>query len=407
MLLASSVSPVADPNPRPTGLADSGQCADDVLADLDALTIDDHAYDSTVINSICSDPHPLGTQVLAQHAHRNAGDNRIFPSIRRCEAAVTSMLGDLCGLPTAAGVSTSGGTEANLLAVLAAVMRWRDGGGTGRVPVLIPDNAHFSFDKILNVLPIRQVRVPTNTEQRVDVEAALATLQQDLALVVLTAGTSECGAVDDIPSVARVAHEQGVPVHVDAATGGFLVPFARELGRALPEFGFAAEGVTSVTIDPHKYGGAPIPSGHLLFRDAADRDRLRVSSHYRGTADHYGLLGTRPGAAVLATYAVLRHLGRDGYLQRTAQLFAMVDQLVAGIEARGLTRAFTPDLTVVGITVPDPHDAMRRLEHEGLVASVSHRLGVLRLVVHWQHTAPDLTRVLDRIAAIAGDQGGR
>ncbi|MGW6912959.1 tyrosine decarboxylase MfnA [Kitasatospora sp. NPDC054939] len=405
-LPSSSTSRTGSPPEPVRALPAAGLPVERVLAELAGLCAQDHGYgDGTVFNSICSTPLPVAEQVFAAHQHANLGDNRIFPSLPRAEAEVTAMLADLMGGPGAHGVSTSGGTEANLLAVLAAVRRHRERHGEG-VParVLLGDSAHFSFDKIAALLPVEVVRVPSDARLRVDTGQLLPLITPETALVVATAGSSESGAVDDVPAIAAHAAALGVPVHVDAATGGFLVPFARELGEPLPDIGLAVPGVGSVTLDPHKYGGAPIPSGHVLFRSADDLDALRTASHYRGTFDHHALLGTRPGGALLATWAALRAQGRNGYRAAVAGLWERRALLVRLLGEAGFEVAPAPELTVVTVRHPAPEKLVDALEQRGLIASVARRLGLLRLVVHW-HQSEQQLRCL--VAVLAEVDGGR
>ncbi|MFJ2744552.1 tyrosine decarboxylase MfnA [Streptomyces sp. NPDC087440] len=391
----------------PTPLPEHGRDPAAVLADLAALRRDDHGYeDGTVFNSICSAPLPVARQVFAQALETNMGDNRIFPSLRRAEQEVTALLGDLMGLADASGVATSGGTEANLLAVLAALRRDGPHTRTGRPPrVVLPESAHFSFDKILAMVGAEPVHVPLTPDLHVRAQALRALVTEDTALVVATAGTSETGAVDDIPAVAEHTRALGVPLHVDAATGGFLVPFARDLGHRLPRIGFDVPGVTSVTLDPHKYGGAPIPAGHLLVRDPADLDRLRVASHYRGTHDHHGLLGTRPGAAVLATWAALHTMGRDGYRSLVASVFER-RELLLGLLRTGGFDVPDPDLTVVTARHRAPGELVDALERRGFIASVARRHGLLRLVVHRHQSEEQLRSLVTALTAADAEIGG-
>ncbi|NJP67807.1 aminotransferase class V-fold PLP-dependent enzyme [Streptomyces sp. ventii] len=375
----------------------AGLPTEQVLDEIRELRADDHDYaDGTVFNSICSEPLDPARQVFAEHLATNMGDHRIFPSLPRATVLVTRMLGDLLGAPDAGGVPTSGATEANLLAVLAAVRRHT---GSGRPRVLLARNAHFSFEKIVALLPVEPVWVPLDDRYRAEPAAYREALADRPALAVLTSGTSECGAVDAIDTLAPHAASLGVPVHVDGATGGFLVPFAGELGHPLPSTGFTTEGVVSVSVDPHKYGGAPIPSGHLLVRDPAWLDPLRSPSHYRGAADHFGLLGTRPGAALLATYAVLRRQGRAGYRADAAEVFRLRELTLELLARAGLRSAFPPELMVVGVACPDPEAVQTAMERRGFVVSVSRRFGFVRLVVHLHQTERQLARLVDELAA--------
>jgi glutamate/tyrosine decarboxylase-like PLP-dependent enzyme len=374
-----------------TGLAREG-----VLDEIAELRAHDHGYaDGTVFNSICSEPLDLAAEVFAAHLSTNMGDHRIFPSLPRAAGLVTAMLGDLLGRAEAGGVPTSGATEANLLAVLIAVRRHR---GPGFPRIVLGRNAHFSLEKIIAMLPVEPVWIELDDHYRIDPEKVCVEAERSApALVVLTAGTSECGAVDDIAAIAPRCAAAGVRVHVDAATGAFLVPFAVEAGHPISPCGFTVEGVESISVDPHKYGGAPIPSGYLLTRDLRDLEELRSLSHYHGAADHFGLLGTRPGAAVLATYAALRLLGRDGFRAAAGEVFARRSLLLRLLGEAGLSLRFAPDLMVVGVAHPDPMAAQLELERRGLIASVSRRYGFIRIVVHLHQTPGQLTGLVGQL----------
>ena len=164
---------------------------------------------------------------------------------------------------------------------------------------------------------------------------------------------------------------------------------------------FGIPGVQSISVDPHKYGGAPIPSGYLLTRDVADLTELRSLSHYHGQADHFGLLGTRPGAALLATYAALRQLGKAGFRAAAAEVFWRRALLLRLLGEAGLPLHFQPDLMVVGVGHPDPVAAQQELERRGLIVSVSRRFGFIRIVVHLHQTQAQLARLVQELAAIS------
>ena len=378
-------------------MAEQGLGPDAVRRELEALCARDHAYaDGTVFNSICSEPLPLAAETFTRYLSTNLGDNRIFPSLPEAERRITAMLGELLGHPKAHGVAVSGGTEANLLAVSAALRGFSR--QAGRPQVLVPESAHFSLEKVALLLDVELVRARLDRRYRVDVDDLRGKLSPRTVLLVATAGTSECGAVDDVPAVAEVARQAGLPLHVDAATGGFLIPFARELGHPLPAFDFSVPGVTSITVDPHKYGMAPIPCGWLLTREPTWLERLRCDSHYQGTRAHHGLLGTRPGAGVLATYAALRSLGRIGYRALAAELFSRRTHLLRRLEERGLVLEFAPELTVVGVRLPEPEAIMARLEAQGLLVSVSRRYRFLRIVLHHHLRRHHLDTLVESLA---------
>lgn len=380
------------------GFPKSGRTAAAVRDELRRLTASDHRYaDGSVFNSICSAPLPLAAEVFAEHLDCNLGDNRIFPSLEKIERRVAAMLADLLGDPAAQGIAVSGGTEANLMAVLAALRRFQDLGGQGPPEVVVAESVHFSFDKLEACLPMTVRRARLGEGFRVDLEDLASKIGRRTALIVATAGCSEHGAVDDIEAIAHLASTVGVPLHVDAATGGFLIPFARQLGFPLPAFDFSLDGVDSITIDPHKYGGAVIPSGFLLYRRSQRFRPVVFASHYRGTRHHQTLQGTRTGAGLISTLAALLNLGEKGYLELTERLFEQRSAWMAALDEHGFELAYDPDLTILGVRLEHPESALLALERHGLIASMSQRYGFLRLVVQHHLRHRDFARLLDHL----------
>ena len=369
------------------------------LKHLAEFTANDAAYDEgCIFNSICTQPHPLAMHVMRNHLHINRGDGRLFPSIARCERMITRILGRLMELPKAVGMCTSGATEANLLAVHSAVKQWRAKGGVGRPHVVMGRGAHFSFDKIVDLLDIELVLAPSDLSTlKVNPDRVAELIGPQTSLIVATAGSSETGAVDDVERLAEIARATDLPLHVDAASGGLLIPFLRELGCSLPIISFKIPGVTSMAIDPHKFGAAPIPAGHLLGRESRWVDGLSIASHYHGTATHSTLLGTSPGASILATYCLLRHQDHAGLRRDAERLLQLREFFVNGLRANGMTLAYQPELMVVGIAV-STREPIQILEDMGMYVSYAWRLGQLRVVIQLHQSEQDLESLVDCIA---------
>lgn len=347
-----------------------------------------------VLNSICTEPHPLGVELGALAAHTNLGDPRIFRGTARIERAVVDLLLDLVAGEGGSGSLVSGGTEANLLAMLVARQRARAAaeaaGRTLEAPeVIVGSTVHFSFDKIVAALGLVPVRVPVDELLRLPPAGVEAAVGPQTVAIVATAGSSELGVVDPVEEIAAIARRHDVHLHVDAATGGFIIPFARELGRALPNFDFSLEGVSSITIDPHKYGLVTVPAGAVLFRAGIDHASFRVPSFFVDTPVHTNtFLGTRPGSAAVATYAVLEHLGRDGFLEVTRRNYETTDHLVARLREAGYRLLLEPQLNIVVFAVPGAVEVSRRLEEAGWIVSTSTRFTDTIRVVVTRHVTP-------------------
>lgn len=337
-----------------------------------------------VLNSICTEPHPLSVEAFLSAIDTNLGDGRIFRGTREIEERAIARIGALLGRSGCAGSLVSGGTEANLLALYVArkhAIRTR-GELAGSPEVVVAETVHYSLHKVFEVLGLVPRTAPVDDRLRMNVGAARALVNERTIALVGTAGTSEFGSIDPIEDLGRLAEERGLHLHVDAATGGFIIPFARELGHDLPRFDFSVPGVSSITLDPHKYGLVNIPAGAVFFRDESLRSLIHLDSFFTRTPAHRTFLGTRPGAAAVATYAVLEHLGWDGFTRVTRTNYEHVSYLVSRLTERGFSLFVPPELNIVVVDLERAVEVMDILEGWGWIISVSRRYrSCLRLVV--------------------------
>ncbi|MFF7379342.1 tyrosine decarboxylase MfnA [Streptomyces massasporeus] len=369
-------------------MRNAGDSAADVRRRIATEMADDVPW-NRVLNSICTEPHPLGVEMASAAAHTNLGDVRIFRGTKRIERKVVELLLDLLGNPGGSGSLVSGGTEANLIAMLVARESARARGRlTDRPEVVVSSTVHFSFTKVFGLLGLTPVVVPVDDSLRLPAAEVARRIGEHTVAVVATAGSSEFGVVDAVDEIGPVVAGREVHLHVDAATGGFIIPFARELGHNLPQFDFTVDGVDSITIDPHKYGLANVPAGAILFRGAQDAGRFAVDSFFIDTPVHNTLLGTRPGAAAVSTYAVLEHLGREGFRDLTRTNYEVTKYLVDGLRAAGHELFAEPQLNIVVVRMPHAVRISQLLESKGWIVSTSKRFGeTLRLVVT-RHVTP-------------------
>ena len=264
-----------------------------------------------VLSSMCTEPHPAARAAAERFLATNPGDPATYAEVADLEARAVAGLGAMAGLDTAGedaegsphGYVTGGGTEANLQAVRSA----RNRRGVDDANLVVPESAHFSFTKAADVLGVELRTVPTDADHRADTDAVAAAVDDRTVLVVGVAGSTEYGRVDPIPEIAGIAHDAGAYCHVDAAWGGFLLPFTDHA------WNFADAPIDSLTIDPHKCGRAVVPAGGLLFGDAAGMDVLAVDTPYLESRSQASLAGTRSGAGVASTVAAIDALWPDGY----------------------------------------------------------------------------------------------
>ena len=291
-----------------------------------------------ILSSMCTRPHPVGLEAEELFAGTNLGDPGLFPGTAGIERLLIGSLGELLHHPGACGYATSGGTESNI-----QVLRMARGlKGVKKANVVVPESAHFSFEKACDLLSIEIRTVPLDGNLRMDAEAAESRVDKNTACLVGIAGTTEYGVVDPVRALSDLAVDREIFLHVDAAFGGLVIPF---LESPLP-FDFSLPGVSSISVDPHKMGMSPIPAGALLVRDEAMLSPLSVATPYLTVRNVYTLTGTRPGGPVAGAYAVLEYLGREGMRSIVRGCMANTARLIAGLETFGIPRAVTPDVNV-------------------------------------------------------------
>ncbi|PVX24569.1 MAG: tyrosine decarboxylase MfnA, partial [Candidatus Bathyarchaeum sp.] len=277
-----------------------------IIKELEAKLQRDLTYSSgKILCSMCTNPHSFAKQIYQKYLEKNLGDPSLFPASAELEQETVAMLGSLLSNPQASGSIVSGGTEANIIALWAA----RNLAKKEQGEVIVPVSAHYSFDKASDLLNLKLVKVKLNSRFQMDVKAAEKAITSKTVAIVGVAGTTGLGVVDPIPELSEVASANNLYLHVDAAFGGFVLPFFKDLGYEPLDFDFSLPNVCSVTVDPHKMGLAPIPAGGILFRDASISEAISMKVPYLfGESKESTLLGTRSGASAVAVWALMKHL---------------------------------------------------------------------------------------------------
>lgn len=249
----------------------------------------------------------------------------------------------------AKGALSSGGTESIFMAVKAARDQARSARRLDGLPQIVAtETAHPAFDKAAHYLGLEVIRVPMGADFRADVPAMEKAITSRTIMLVGSAPAFPHGMIDPIPELGRLAQERGLWLHVDACVGGYIAPFAKKLGYAMPDFDFAVPGVTSISADLHKYGYTAKGASSVFFRDEESFRHLRYDFNGwpRGLYSTNTLVGTRPGGAIAAAWAVMRYLGEGGYLRTTERILATRRAYEAGVQELGLKVWGKPELGI-------------------------------------------------------------
>lgn len=292
--------------------------------------------------------HSPEVQELAQRAYalyisENALNPLAFPSLRRMESEVVGMVKEVLHCP-GAGTMTSGGTESIFLALktardFARAMRPH----LAQPEVVAPISAHPAFDKAAHYLGLKLIHTPLTSEGSVDLSAMEAAISERTILLVGSAPSYPHGVMDPIPAIAALAQKYGILCHVDACIGGWILPFLERSGVSIPPFDFRVEGVTSLSVDLHKYGYTPKGASVILYRSRELR-RYQFFVYGGWPGGIYAsasFSGTRSGGAIAAAWAILQHLGEVGFVEAAQKTWAATQRLQTEIQQ-------IPELYIVG-----------------------------------------------------------
>jgi glutamate/tyrosine decarboxylase-like PLP-dependent enzyme len=317
-----------------------GRPADAVLAELDERRSREPDVHGARLFGLT---YPTGRSELEDLAHAvserylfgNALNPFKFPELAGLEREVVDMVGDNVHVPDGGGgCMTSGGTESILMSMLVNRERAR-ARGVDRPQILAPVSAHPAYAKAAHYFDLDVVQIPLDTSWRADVGAARELIGPDTAVVVASAFTYPHGVMDPVTELAALAAEHGAGCHVDACIGGFVLPFLERLGHDVPPWDFRVPGVTEMSADVHKYGYVPKGASVVLHRDDDwfGHQAFVYDTWPSGLYGSAAIAGARPAAPIATAWAVMTHLGAEGYTEIVRDLMATTATVRGAIEA--------------------------------------------------------------------------
>ncbi len=333
--------------------------------------------DGKILCSMCTTPHILARKAQRLFSYSNLGDPGLFPGSLQLEREAVASLAELLHGKTSTGFIVSGGTEANLLAMWAA----REKAGVPEPEVVLPESAHFSFTKICNMLKLKPVFAKLDNSFRVDPSSVEKLVTKKTIVIVGNAGSAEIGAIDPIEALSKIAVDRDVYLHVDAAFGGLVLPFLKDLDYNVGTFDFKLEGVQSVTVDPHKMGLATVPAGGILFRNPKLLEGICTETPYLTESSQCTFVGTRSGASAAAVWAVFESLGREGFKKMIKRCMAVTTCLYEGLEEKDFEVLLRPQMNILAFRCGNAKSVVERLRMRGWFVSYVPRLNCVRVVV--------------------------
>lgn len=340
-------------------LPEKGMSRTDITNQLDDFKSDDLDWESGKVFGYVFDPGKeameVGKEAYMKFLTENALDFTSFPSLFKFEKEVVEMgLSHLNGPKEAVGNFTSGGTESIILAVKAA--REYAAFHTPEIKnpeMILPITAHAAFHKAAKYLGITLVPTGVDENFRADVTAVKNAITKNTILIVGSAPSYAHGVIDPIAEMAGLAKENNILFHTDACVGGFMLPFFKKLGEPVPGFDFSVPGVTSISMDLHKYAYTPKGASLVMYRNKDIRKhQIFACSHWTGyTIINNAIMSSRSGGPMAAAYAVLNFVGEEGYLDIAKKKIDATKKLVQGIRShKDLILMSEPDFCMFSFT---------------------------------------------------------
>lgn len=338
----------------------------------------------------------LINEACSMFSHTNPLHMDVFQSVVRFEAEVVAMTASFLGSKEKTsggqicGNMTSGGTESILLAVKTSRDYMKAKKGITRPEMIIPESAHSAYDKAAQYFNIKLWRVPVNKEFQADVKAIRRFINKNTVMIVGSAPGFPHGIIDPIEELGELALSYRICLHVDLCLGGFVLPFARKIGYPVPPFDFSVEGVTSISVDVHKYGLAPKGTSIVLYRnhDIRKHQFVAVTEWSGGLYVSPTMAGSRPGGLIAGAWASMMSLGLQGYLEHTKDIMEVSKRIQKGIkEIPELYIIGRPDMTIVafGSDTIDIFEVNDLMSSKGWHLNALQRPNSIHICVTLQH----------------------
>jgi sphinganine-1-phosphate aldolase len=253
------------------------------------------------------------------------------------------------------GNFSSGGTESIILAVKAARDCYRNKRPGIKTPeMVLPTTAHAAFHKAAHYLGIMVVPVPVDPQTfKIQADDVRRAITNNTIMLVGSAPSYAQGVIDPISELGEIALEKDLWLHTDACMGGFLLPYFKRLGEPVPAFDFSVPGVSSISMDLHKYAYSPKGASLVLYRNKALRKHqiFACSSWIGYTIINNAVQGSKSGGPMAAAWAVLNYIGDEGYLEIARKKLAAIKKIAKGIQQiDGLRLLVQPQMSLLAFT---------------------------------------------------------
>jgi sphinganine-1-phosphate aldolase len=422
--LESSVKPYKGKFPAFTKIPEQGRDRADILREMEAMrTLEEQEWaDGFVSGAVYhGDQEHIDflNQIYAIQSQSNPLHVDIWPSISKFEAEIVAMTASMLGKGDRdiCGTLSSGGTESILLAMKTYRDWAREKKGITKPEMIVPVTAHAAFDKASQYFNIKTIHIPIDKNFRADVDAVRKAITPNTIVIVGSAPSFPHGAIDPIAELSETAREHGIGFHTDACLGGFVLPWAEKIGYPVPPFDFCLPGVTSISVDTHKYGYAAKGTSVVLYRghDLLHYQYYTASDWPGGLYFSPTFAGSRPGALIAAGWAALTSIGANGYMEATKKILETAGTIKEGIRKIPELHVLGDPLFVVAFAsdTVDIYKVLDYMSRKKWSLNGLHKPSCVHICLTLRHTQPgvaerflaDLQEAVDFVKAHPEEKG--
>jgi len=337
-------------------------------------------------------------KVYALQSQSNPLHSDIFPSASKFESEIVSMTANMLGAEKTkdniCGTVTSGGTESILLAMKTYRDWVKKTKGITHPEMVVPISAHAAFDKASEYFGIKIIRTKVDGNYKADIASIKRATNRNTIVIVGSAISFPHGVIDPIMELSKYALKRNIGFHVDACLGGYVLPWAKQLGYDVPNFDFSLPGVTSISVDTHKFGYTAKGTSVILYRGKA----LRKFQFYTITDWPGGMYfsptfaGSRSGALSAVCWATLISIGKAGYLDAVGRILDTAKEIKKVLQEIPELYILGDPLWVIAFASDslDIYQVMEQMTQKGWNLNGLYKPACIHICTTLRHTQPDV-----------------
>lgn len=345
--------------------------------------------------------NPVVTQNLFHYLNKNLVDKNGYKSLSIFEKEIDKFFKKTFDNKNGSTIVTSGSTESILLAFHYAREKARDVKNITKPNILIPEHAHYSLGRCARMLNIEIRKIKVNKQCTIDLDDVRQKVDENTILIAGILVSTELGVIDDLVELDKIAGEHNTEIHVDAAIGGFIIPYLKtELKYKFSQL----KHMASMNISGHKFGLSLCGCGVLMLRDSHITEKYTESIEYlsSGAKKMDNFMVTSSALGLFSLYANLSLYGVTGYKQFAREYMKTKKKLLKKFADIGLQcfpgAEYSPHIFIYG---NDIRELSRFLERKGWVQHVYKAKGFphegIRIVVKKDQESRLLHNFIDDI----------